>query len=939
MNKLYKHPKIIIIVCVALTAIFGWQLKDIKLNNNIRQYLPHQNASYKRLVKTEDTFGSMVTIGVSLETHEKSIITAKNINIISAIVKKLTALKNISKIEALTNIDYVYVQDGALVAEPLVPDSYSGTAEDNKAIAQRLNDWKQMYNRVVISDNGRATQMVISLDKKCTDEDKQEALNGIREIVTAETKNSNLDVKFFGDPVLSEDARTFMLSDLTRLIPLVVLVVLLSLFFSFNTLEGTFLPLITVLMSTTWTCGLMAIFHFTFTIVSSVIPVALIAVGSAYGIHVLTHYYVAIDDFTGELTKEKYFSIVTGSLKDVSTAVILAGITTVVGFISLITSPIVPLHSFAIFTALGVLFSLLTAMIFIPAALLLKPLSRVRTRSKKMAALTEKVKARRERRIKRLGGKTPNEAQGSTFYNIYHFFVGTRPRLIIFILVLVVLSIVGLNKLNVDTALVNYFPTTCKLRKDIAYVDKNFAGTNSIYLLISSKDGKKSMTRPEILKPVDDLQNYLTKKYSGIGKAVSFTTFIKRMNQVMHIPQTTNSIAESADTSDQSDSSGNLDSFADSSDAESSLDSFADTGSTGSSLDSFASTDSSDSTGLDSFASTDNTENSTTDVPAAQTPDYAAQLEKTMTVKEGLALLNKAYFDAGGKTATVEDMVDSLEKELNYNGRNYDEIPYDPSKYPVQNMDGLSDLVSQYLLLFSGSLDQFSDDPLNPKTIRVQIQLRSHSTNETGNIIKDAKDYASKYFPEGYTIQATGAGEMEYVMTKMVVSSQLMSLLFSLICVFIIIAIAFKSGWAGLLGSIPLALTIILNYMVMGFAGINLDLVTSIIASVAIGVGIDYTIHFLTTYKEERALSSDLEEVTRKTFRKSGHGIVTNAIAVGLGFLVLYFSKFIVLRYIGILVAIVMFTSSILAMTVIPGILNITDPKFMHPKAKDQKKD
>ncbi|MDY5831326.1 MAG: MMPL family transporter, partial [Treponema sp.] len=113
--------------------------------------------------------------------------------------------------------------------------------------------------------------------------------------------------------------------------------------------------------------------------------------------------------------------------------------------------------------------------------------------------------------------------------------------------------------------------------------------------------------------------------------------------------------------------------------------------------------------------------------------------------------------------------------------------------------------------------------------------------------------------------------------------------------------------------------------------------VTSIIASLAVGVGIDYTIHFLSTYKEEREKSDDLEKVTRETFKKSGHAILTNAIAVGFGFLVLCFSKFIVLRYIGILVAIVMFTSSILSMTVIPGILNQFQPKFM--QSEEEKKE
>ena len=240
--------------------------------------------------------------------------------------------------------------------------------------------------------------------------------------------------------------------------------------------------------------------------------------------------------------------------------------------------------------------------------------------------------------------------------------------------------------------------------------------------------------------------------------------------------------------------------------------------------------------------------------------------------------------------------------------------------------------MSQYLLLYGGSLDRFSDDPLAPQTIRMQVQLRSHSTSETKMIIDDAKAYAAKYFPDGYTIVATGNGEMELSMSDMVISSQFTSILFSIILVFLIIAISFRSPIAGILGALPLAFTIILNYMVMGFAGIHLDLVTSIIASVAIGVGIDYTIHFMESYKQLREKSKNVEDVTLKTFAVSGHGIVTNAFAVGLGFLVLVFSKFEILRYIGVLAATVMFSSSFLAMTIIPGVLNAFDPAFMQSK-------
>ena len=202
---------------------------------------------------------------------------------------------------------------------------------------------------------------------------QQKILNAVRNIAEEECAGHNLKYKLFGEPVISENSRAYMLSDLVRLIPLVGLIVLLSLYFSFRTLDGTLLPLITVFMSAAMACGLMGLLGITFTLVSSVIPIALIAVGSAYGIHVLTHYYVELDSVEGEMTKEAYENAVFKGLGEVFFAVMLAGLTTVVGFISLVTSPIGPLHSFSIFAALGVLFSLLLSVTLIPAVLLVRP--------------------------------------------------------------------------------------------------------------------------------------------------------------------------------------------------------------------------------------------------------------------------------------------------------------------------------------------------------------------------------------------------------------------------------------------------------------------------------------------------------------------------------------------------------------------------------------
>ena len=947
IKRMLKCSWLVIAICAAITVFFGWQLKNIKIENTSRTFMPKDDESYQFMLKTEKDFGSMLALGILLETRGDSILSPEYIGIIQKITDRITEIEFVESVDSLTNIDYIFGEvsedgEGTLRANSLLGEDgeYTGSQEDMRMIKRKIIDWEEMYNRVVVNDSFTAAQLVVSLT--ASDETGEELssavqnsiLAAIQKVCDEELEGSSLAVRYYGDPVMSHDARDFLISDLVKLIPFVAIIVLLSLYFSFHTWSGTLLPLVTVLVSTVWSVGILSFLKLPFTIIGSMIPVCLIACGSAYGIHVMTHYYIGLDRIQGEVTKENHAGAIEFALKDVWIAVLLASITTIAGFISNVSSPLRPLRSFSVFAASGVAFSLILSVTLIPAILYITPLKTVGKHWKNKNHLTAKIKMRLEKELLRRGGKSATEAQGHTLYSIYHFFAGTRPRLIVFMMMIVLLSVVGLKKLLVDTAMVNYFPETSKFRQDLAYVDDRLAGTNSMFLVVqgnefteeellayeqsSSSDSASSdfdfggtdfdfagsdfdfgdgsasaasdfdfggasdssggdfdfgesaeiekpkkyhsLTNPEILKAVDDMQNYLELHHSDeIGKIISFTTFIKRMNQVMHVP-----VGNEAGT-------------------------------------------------------------------------YAAALNKNVSMQELLSMLSDAYAAAGGEGSNANEVVYELEKRLNYAGLGYYEIPYDVSKYPVASREELSDLVTQYLyLLSSDKITNFADDMTNPKAIRIQIQLKSHSTVETGKLIDEIDDYVKKYFPKGYTVTPTGAATLENTMSHLVINSQMVSIVFSLVMVFIIIALSFKSGWAGLIGAIPLGLVILLNFMVMGFAGIRLDLCTSIVSSIAIGVGIDYTIHFMETYRVQRALTDDLEEVTKNTFKTSGRGILTNAIAVGLGFCVLLFSRFIILRYIGALVAVVMFTSSTLAMTVIPGLLNAFDPKFMWSKEQKE---
>ena len=942
IKKMLKFSWLIIGVAVAITVFFGAQIIHIDIENTVRMYMPQESESYKRMIQTEDDFGSMCVLGVSLETASDSIITPEYLQVVQKITDKIESVDYVESIDSISNIDFIFGDNGSLVAGSLLGDNYTGSAEDMQSIKKKLVDWQEMYNRVIITDDGKTTQMMITLQPK--DEDgkmlgstkQMKALHDIKDICEEETVGTDLEVRYFGDPVLSNDAHDFMVADLATLIPFVALIVLLSLYFSFHSWSGTLLPLITVLMSVIWSVGIMSMLGITFTIVGSMIPVCLIACGSAYGIHVLTHYYIGLEKTEGEMTKEKHADAIAYGLKDVWVAVMLAAITTIAGFISNITSPILPLRSFSVFAAAGVAFALILSVTLIPAMLYIIPVSKVGKR--RQGKLSEKLRQSLEKQLVRRGGKDVNEATSSTLYAIYHFFSGTKPRLIISTLVIIVLTILGLYRLIVDTSLVNYFPMNSKFRQDISYVDEKLAGSNTMFFLVTGEEKEPSAAAAS------------TETVGGIASDFDFSG--------------ADTGSDAASDFDFGDAGSDFDFGGADAGADSASDfDFGDAGSDFAfdeetaepaaqkeynlltnpeilkavdGLQNYLLERHGDSIGkIVSFTTFIKRMNQVMHVPTLEDSDatsvaYANELTKSVSVQNVLEMLHDAYATAGGETATVNEIVREIERKMNFNGMNYYEVPYDTSKYPVASREELGDLVTQYLyLLSSDQIKRFANNMTMPTSIRSQVQLCSHSTAITAKILEDAQNYAKKHFPKGYKLEATGNGEMEYTMTKMVIKSQLVSIIFSLLMVFLIITISFKSPWAGIIGAIPLGMTILLNFMVMGYAGIALDLCTSVVASVAIGVGIDYTIHFMETYRNERAKSDVLEYVTKNTFKSSGRGIITNAIAVGLGFCVLLFSKFIILRYIGALVAVVMFTSSSLAMTVIPGLLNAFDPKFM----------
>src|SRR6056297_440013 len=894
MKKIFKYPWVIVISIILLTVFFAIQLPDLNINNEVKIFLPEGHPAKLADEKMDDIYGSGDIIAVSYENKNGSIFSIESLKMIDEIISKIEKIKNVDEVQGITNSDYIEGNQNGIVVQEIMDEDIENE-NDVFNLKKKILSWN-LYEGNLYNDKFNATQMLIKTKKGIPIDQKEEIYWNLKDIFNQYQTEDN---KFYiaGMPSVFVLIGDSMEGDLSNLIPFVIAIVLLILFVSFRNIGGVALPAFTVLISTVWALGFMSLLGISLTIVSTVIPVLLVAVGSAYGIHIISHYYDELRERASEeIDEKKHEKIVFDTIKQVGKPVFIAGITTMVGFGSLGSSSIQPIKSFGIFTALGVGVALLIAVTFIPSILLIR---------------NKKLNVKKNKKSKNILSKILNV--------VYKYFEKKRIRVLIAAVLIAVLSIVGMHRIVIDSVMIEFFKDDTEIRQADKFMNKNFNGTSILNILV---DGKKAgdLTDPEILKQMDNLGNYLENKYEKIGKVTTFADFIKRMNKVMNYPEDEPKEEKVSSSNIKNESTSSFGSESTSSFGNENTSSF---GNSSSNLDTEETTS--------SFGEEDTNEKKSISVKKKESVKTA---KENISQSDLMQILNKALVSAKRADISANEFIELINRELNYKGEAYNEIPYDVSKYPVETKEGLKYLISPYLLLYGGSLDDLINSQPEPSKSRMMVQIKSGSNILTKKIENSISNYVKTNFPDGYNVKIAGDTDMALAVNNLIVNSQIMSIIISLIAVFIIVSISYRSLVGGLFGVIPLSFALLINFGLMGFLGIKLDIATSMVASIAIGIGVDYTVHFLSRYHNERLKSDDLSVVTRNTLMTTGKAIIFNAISVAAGFAVLLFSNFNPLVNLGLLVSVTMITSSVASMTILPAMLNQFKPQFISKRRR-----
>jgi len=865
---------------MGITLFFLFQLPRLQIDNDTMNFVPKNDSALVALENFEDQYGSALIMDLVVINPYGSIITKEGLNAIQKITETLENIEGVLEIQSITNTDYINGSQGTLEVSSLAEEK-NGKLLLGDEIRCRLNSW-EMYESLLLSTNEHSTQVLVSLDDDLEVKDRERIYNRVRE-KASEIIPSNYSYYLAGLPATTIQISKNMKKDLTLLIPFVIVVVLLILYLSFRRFGGVLLPTLNVIISTIWTVGMMAMTNTPMTILGSIIPVLMIAVGSAYGIHLVSHYYDELDSVNNS-NRENNIKIVWHSVKLTGIPILLASLTTMAGFGSLAVSSVLPMKSFGIFTSFGVGSALIVALVLIPSLLLIRP-----GRPKK--------------------GKGSEKPDNPLFAGLAGFSVNRKGVLITFSLTAIIISACFIPHIVVDNNLTAYFKETTEVRKSERFIRENFVGTNSFNMLIYGEE-KGTLNNPEILLFMDNFKSWILENYTEVGKVLSYSDFIKRMNQVLH-ENTPGKVQLGGGSSKATDYTRKSQSVWD--------------------------TDFDNSFGNDSFDNKESSSDSGSFFTDTAGENISEPVKDTIDENFDNNADMSGFMDAlwNSWLTDPDKFMVSLAKMINHKGMNYYEIPENPEKYKLKNNKDLSNLISQYLILYSGNLSSWSNEVLEPSQARMSVQLKVNGSNFTDRIIPELRNYADKMLPEGYTLSFAGVALVQSSLTHRIVKSAVRSILLSILLVFIMLSITYRSLLAGIIGIVPLSLTVLINFGVMGLTKIPLDISTAMVGSIAIGIGIDYTIHFISGYKFHYRVDRSPVEITHLTMKSSGKAIIFNALSVAAGFSVLIFSQFNPLMYLGILIVITMAVSSLASLTLLPLLLNTLKPKFLNNKTTE----
>lgn len=489
------NPLKSILIPIFLTFILGSGLRFIIVDDNMMAMLPTKMESKMTWDAVQNEFGSTESIFIAFGKEGKNIFNKEALSQLWDVTRALEKIKEIEKVNSISNIPKILSNDGFLEIEDLQKNRELSehTTED---IANYVNANSTIKNRMV-SKHEDYFNIIIQPSPNVSHDILRHRVVQVGDSLLS----MNYDIHYGGTAYITGSVPTMIKKDISTLIFIGLGLMCGILVLNIRNVFSVFLIFSIIIQSLIVMAGVMGWItyytgskYFYFTIINSSMPIILLTIANSDGVHFVTRFFKEMR--SGKDTRQA----ISASIDKLLMPIFLTSITTISAFLALYFAPINQLLGYGVCLSIGILYAFILSVTFLPAAISFKKWN------------PESISISRESILEK------------TIRNIGVVIISNPVKILKTGLIIILFGFSGLMFVKVDVNIANFFKKGTEFRKSIDFIDEQMAGTMDFRVRVEG-----DVKDPGVLYEIEQLQKAL-KENPSINATYSIADAVKQMH-------------------------------------------------------------------------------------------------------------------------------------------------------------------------------------------------------------------------------------------------------------------------------------------------------------------------------------------------------------------------------------------------------------------------
>ena len=530
-NKILKNPKLTFIVLLIAILSFGYHSKDFKLDASSDTLLIEGDPDLKYLQEITKRYGTKEFL-ILTYTPKEQMVSDVSINNLLSLKYKIQSLRWVHSVITLLDIPLLNSSDAPL-QERL--QNFKTLKDEDIDRDRGFDEIKNspVFRNFVISEDGKTSGIIVNIkkDKKITniEEKSKKEIEAYKQFLKKQNHQNILEIReviksyedigkihLGGIPMIADDMMSFIKSDIIVFGIGVLLFIIFTLWFVFRKLIWIIVPISSCFFSVVIMMGILGLLGWKVTVISSNFIALMLILTMAMNIHMSTRFLQLKENYP----EKDIFELINSTTNKMFWPILYTVLTTIIAFLSLIFSGIKPIIDFGWMMTLGLITSFIITFTLLPTIINFVPKENI------------SLKKYDESKI--------------TFY-LANLSRNNQKIIFAFTGILIVLSLIGISRLEVENSFINYFSKNTEIYKGMKLIDEKLGGTTPLEVIlkfpkkknINSEDrdefddwenedekdnGKYWFTKDKIDR-ISSVHNYLD-SLPEVGKVLSFSSII-----------------------------------------------------------------------------------------------------------------------------------------------------------------------------------------------------------------------------------------------------------------------------------------------------------------------------------------------------------------------------------------------------------------------------